>query len=160
MDITDPLNLRVTGEFVVNMLSVTNYLAGNAQRDLKISGAAWISNDRLLVTMGGDLAPAKLVLVDLTAATDVKDLPSAAAVPLVLENVNTDLLALGITPAATRVILDLGVDFPEIKDRKLEGLTILNANEISISNDNDFGIGGVSYAPSKVYNIRLAEPLR
>ncbi|MDB6031590.1 MAG: Alkaline phosphatase [Verrucomicrobiales bacterium] len=160
MDITDPLNLRVTGEFVVNMLSVTNYPAGNAQRDLKISGAAWVSNDRLLVTMGGDLAPAKLVLVDLTAATDVKDLPSAAAVPLVLENVNTDLLALGITSAATRVILDLGVDFPEIKDRKLEGLTILNANEISISNDNDFGIGGVSYAPSKVYNIRLAEPLR
>jgi hypothetical protein len=74
--------------------------------------------------------------------------------------VNTDLSALGITPATTRVVLDLGLDFPQITEPKLEGLSILNANEISISSDNDFGIGSVPNAPTKVYTIRLSEPLR
>jgi hypothetical protein len=160
MDITDPLNLQVTGEFVLYMLPVSDYPVGNSQRDLKISGAAWVSTDKLLVSMGGELAPPKFVVVDLTGATDVKDLASATAVPLVLENVNTDLSALGITPATTRVVLDLGLDFPQITEPKLEGLSILNANEISISSDNDFGIGSVPNAPTKVYTIRLSEPLR
>ena len=159
MDISNPLNLQVTGMFVVQMLPVSDFPAGNSQRDLKISGAAWVAQDKLLVTEGGDAAPVKLVLVDLTAATDVKDFTSAATVPLVLENVNTDLLALGITPAETTMVLDLGVEFPQITSRKLEGLSILNANELSISNDNDFGIG-VDVNPSKVYTIRLSEKLR
>jgi phytase-like protein len=160
LDISDPLNLQVTGEFVFLMLPVSDYPAGNAQRDLKISAAAWVSKDKLLVEEHTDLAPAKLVLVDLAGATDVKDFASAAAVPLVLEDVNADLAALGITPAATKVVLDLGAELPEITERKLEGMTILNDNEISISNDNDFGIGADPNEASKVYTIRLSEHLR
>jgi alkaline phosphatase len=160
MDISDPLNLQVTGEFVLLMQPVSDYPTGNHQRDLKVSGAAWVAEDKLLIEEHTDVAAAKLVLVDLSGATDVKDFASAAAVPLVLENVNTDLSALGITPAATSVILDLGQDLPEITERKLEGMTILNANEISISNDNDFGIGANPNEVSKVYTIRLNTPLR
>ena len=160
LDISDPLNLQVTGEFVLLMLPVSDYPAGNAQRDLKISAAAWVAKDKLLVEEHTDAAPAKLVLVDLTGATDVKDFASAAAVPLVLEDVNANLATLGITPAATKVVLDLGAEFPEITERKLEGMTILNDNKISISNDNDFGVGANPNEVSKVYTIRLSEPLR
>jgi hypothetical protein len=158
MDISDPLNLRVTGEFVLYMLPVSSYPPGNSQRDLKISAAARGSTDKLLVSMGGELAPPKFVVVDLAGATDVKDLASASG--LVLEDVNTDLSSLGITPASTQVVLDLGLEFPQITEPKLEGLSILNANEISISSDNDFGIGSVPNALTKVYTIRLSEPLR
>ena len=113
-----------------------------------------------MITQGGDAAPAKLVLVNLAQATDVKNFALAASVPLVLEDVNADFVALGITPASTKVVLDLGAEFPEITDRKLEGLTILDDDEIAISNDNDFGIGAVPNATSKVYTIRLGEKLR
>jgi len=160
MDISNPLNLQVTGEFVFLMLPAADFPAGNNQRDLKISGAAWVAEDKLLIEEHTDVAAAKLLLLDLAGATDVKDFASAAAVPLVLENVATDLAALGITPAATSVILDLGMDLPEITERKLEGMTILNANEISISNDNDFGIGANPNSVSTVWTIRLSAPLR
>jgi alkaline phosphatase len=159
LDISDPLNLQVTGEFVLLMQPVSEYPAGNSQRDLKISAAAWVAQDKLLIEEHTDVAAAKLVLVDLSGATDVKDLASAAAVPLVLEKLNTDLSALGITPAATSVILDIA-DFPEITERKLEGMTILNPNEIAISNDNDFGIGANPNSVSTVWTIRLSSPLR
>lgn len=159
LDVTQPLELRVTGEFVLLMLPASGF-PGSSQRDLKISGAAWVAKDKLLVMEGSDLSPAKLVLVDLTTATDVKDFASAATVPLVLENVATDLSALGITPAATTLVADFGQELPQITERKLEGLTILNDNEISISNDNDFGIGANPNSISTVYTIRLGTHLR
>jgi hypothetical protein len=73
--------------------------------------------------------------------------------------VSTDFSALGITPVETAVVLDIA-EFPEITARKLEGLSILNDQEISISNDNDFGIGAEPNASSKVYTFRLGAKLR
>jgi hypothetical protein len=160
MDISDPLNLQVTGEFVMLNEPLAGFPAGTVPKDMKISAAAWVSQDKLLITEWGDkLGGAKLVLVDLTRATDVKDFASAAAVPLVLENVTTDLAALGITPAMTTVVLDAIRELPTITDFKFEGLTILNANEVAISIDNDFGIGQTPNAETKLYNIRLSAPL-
>src|SRR5437867_3519675 len=158
LDISNPLNLQVSGEFVLLMQPVSDFPAGNSQRDLKISAAAWVAQDKLLIEEHTDVAAAKVVLVDLATATDVKDLASAAAVPLVLENVNTDLAALGIIPAATRVVLDIA-DLPEITERKLEGMALLNPSEILISNDNDFGIGANPNSVSTVWTIRLPVPL-
>lgn len=167
MDVSDPLNMEVTGEFVHFLRPVTEYPAGNFPRDLKVSAAAWVSEDRLLIlertdklgATGVNLGGAKLVLVDLTQATDVTGLPSAG-LPLVLENVNTDLASLGITPATSKVILDINQELPDITDFKLEGLAILNNNQVSMSNDNDFGIGDSPGRSSKVYTIRLGQPLR
>ena len=81
MDISDPLNMQVTGQFVYSMQPAGEYPRGNFPRDLKISAAVWVSEDRLLIlertdklgTGGINLGGAKLILVDLTAATDVKD---------------------------------------------------------------------------------------
>ena len=45
---------------------------------------------------------------------------------------------------------------------KLEGLSILNANDVAISNDNDFGIGEVLGTPSRLTILLLSDrlPLR
>jgi len=167
MDISDPLNLQVTGEFVHFLRPPTEYPAGNFARDLKVSAADWVSEDRILILErtdklgagGTNLGGAKLVLVDLTLATDVTGLPSAG-LPLVLENVNTDLASLGITPATSLVVLDVNQELPTITDFKLEGLSIQNDNQVSMSNDNDFGIGDSPGRSSKVWEIRLNQSLR
>ncbi len=80
--------------------------------------------------------------------------------PLVYENVTTDFSTLGIALAPTVVVADLLNDIPEILERKLEGMTILNPMEIVISSDNDFGIGDVPGATTRAYTIRLGAPLR
>src|SRR5205807_9616500 len=78
LDISTPLDVRVTGQFVVLTEPVAEFPAGNAPKDLKISAAAWVSSDKLLVSEWGDkTGGAKLVVIDLAGATDVKDLPSA-----------------------------------------------------------------------------------
>jgi len=168
MDISDPLDLQVTGQFVVLMSSLDAYPAGNFPRDLKISAASWVSEDRLLFLERTDkLGPggvnwggAKLILVDLTEATDVTGLPAVVAEPLILEKVTTVLSDLGIAPATSRVVLDVNRELPSITDYKLEGLSILNANTVSLSNDNDFGIGDSPNRASKVYTILLSQTLR
>lgn len=171
MDISDPLDMKVTGQFVSYLRPLAEYPAGNFARDLKISAAAWVSEDRLLILERTDklgpapdfanLGGAKLILLDLTAATDVTGHPDAG-LPLVLEKVTTDLSALVpvITPATTQVVLDVNLELPTITDFKLEGLSILNANTVSISNDNDFGIGEAPGRASKVWKILLRQPLR
>ena len=164
MDISDPLDLQVTGQFVVYMSPVSTY-PGNAARDMKISATAWVSPDRLLFLERSDKpgsGGAKLILVDLTAATDITTHPDAPTVPLVLEKVTTNLSLLvpPIVPATSQVILDVNLELPSITDFKLEGLSILNANTVSISNDNDFGIGDAPGRSSKVWEIRLSTQLR
>ena len=48
---------------------------------------------------------------------------------------------------------------PEVDDFKLEGLAILNRNDVALTNDNDFGIGVPAEASSRMWIIRLREPL-
>lgn len=163
LDLSNPLAIQATGEFLFKMLPPSAFPAGNAARDLKISAAAWVSPDRLLITEGTDKTGAgghKVVLLDLTAATDVLGLADAAAVPLVYERVTTDFNALGIALGTSTVVADLIQDLPQIQERKLEGLTILNANEVVISSDNDFGIGDVLGAQTQIYTVRLKFPVR
>lgn len=162
LNISNPLALQISGEFLFKMLAATDF-PGNAARDLKISAAAWVSPERLLITEGTDSIGAgghKVVLLDLTAATDVFGLADASTLPLVYEKVTTDFAALGITLGNSEVVADLINEVPEIIERKLEGMTILNANEIEISSDNDFGIGDVLGAQTKLYTVRLKKPIR
>jgi len=158
LDITDPLDAHVTGQFLVRMSPATNYPAGNRQQDLKVSSAAWVAQNKLLLIERSDevnIGGAKLVLVDLTGATDVSSLPEAQT--LALENASLDLATLNVTPASSTVVYE-NTETPEITDFKLEGLSILNRNDVAISNDNDFGIAD-NPQQSKVWVIRLAEQL-
>ena len=164
MDISDPLDLQVTGQFVLYMSPVSTYPLGNAARDMKISATSWVSPDRLLFLERTDktgLGGAKLILVDLTNATDVTGRADAGT-PLIYEKVTTDLSLLDppVIPATSQVVLDVNAELPSITDFKLEGLSILNANTVSISNDNDFGIGDAPGRSSKIWEILLSQPLR
>jgi hypothetical protein len=77
---------------------------------------------------------------------------------LALEDANLDLSTLGITAATSAVVYE-NAETPELTDFKLEGLSILNANDVAISNDNDFGIGDVPGAQSRLWVIRLRDQL-
>ena len=163
MDITDPLNLQVTGQFIVKMSPVATYPAGNTQRALKISAVTWVNENKFLflersdeLLAGVNIGGAKLILVDISSATDIHGTPLAAG--LTPENVNTDFAALGVTPATSTVVFS-NEQTPEITDFKLEGLAILNANQVAISNDNDFGIGDFPGAISRMWVIRLEDNL-
>jgi len=163
MDISDPLNMQVTGQFIVKMSPVSTYPAGNTQRALKFSAITWVNENKFLLLErsdellnGANIGGAKLVLVDITSATDIHG--TAVAATLTPEAVTTDLAALGITPATSTVVFS-NEQTPEITDFKLEGLAILNANQVAISNDNDFGVGDFPGATSKVWVIRLEDNL-
>jgi hypothetical protein len=160
LDVRNPLDIKVTGHFIVLMSPAADYPAGNTPDVLKVSAAAWVSHDKLLLIERTDEAGkggAKLILVDSRNATDISTMPVADT--LDLENVNTDLAALGITPAVSSVALDFNVEIPEITDYKLEGLSILNANQVAISNDSDFGVTLNPEANSKMWIIRLKDQL-
>lgn len=160
LDVRNPLDIKVTGHFIVLMSPAPDYPAGNTPDVLKVSAAAWVSPDKLLLIERTDEAGkggAKLILVDCKNATEISAMPEADS--LILENVNTDLAALGITPAVSSVALDFNVELPEITDFKLEGLSILNANQVAISNDSDFGVTLNPEANSKMWIIRLKDQL-
>ena len=42
---------------------------------------------------------------------------------------------------------------------KIEGMTILNANQVALTNDNDFGVVGVPDAPTNLWILQLKNQL-
>jgi hypothetical protein len=159
MDISDPLNLTVTAQYVFLLSPVSTFPTGNRPQDLKLSSGAWVSEKKLLLLERSDepnIGAAKLILADFTNATDISGLPIAQT--LALEDSSLDLASVGITPAETTVVYR-NEETPEITDFKLEGLSILNRNEVAITNDNDFGVGVAVPLSSKLWVIRLAQQL-
>jgi alkaline phosphatase len=158
LELSDPLNVQVTGQFLVRMSPAATYPTGNRAQDLKVSSAAWVNASQLLLLERSDevgIGGAKLILVDLAGATDVSGMPEAQT--LALENSSLDLSTLNITSATSTVVYE-NEETPEITDFKLEGLSILNPNDVAISNDNDFGISD-NPQPSKAWVIRLRDQL-
>jgi hypothetical protein len=156
LDIADPMNLQVTGQFVVLTSPASDYPKGNRPQDLKVSAAAWVSESKLLLLERSDepqMGGAKLILIDLADATDVSTLDLVQS--LALEDSNLNLATVGIKPAVTSVVYS-NEETPEITDFKLEGLSILNRNQVALSNDNDFGDTGL---PSTVWILRLRDSL-
>jgi alkaline phosphatase len=94
---------------------------------------------------------------DFAGATDILADPRAAA--LTFEDAATDLSALGVKPARTRLVFSTA-QAKEINSLKLEGLTVTGPDELALSNDNDFGIGdNKNGEPSRVWLIKLNRPL-
>lgn len=163
LDTSDPDQIHVTGQFILQMSLASTYPAGTRQRDLKISAAAWVNDNKLLLLErtdellnGTNNGGAKLLLVDLSAATDINSMPLAGT--LAPEDVAADFAALGITPATATVVF-ANEEIPTLRDFKLEGLSILNSHTVAISNDNDFGIGDFPGAISRLWVIRLGAKL-
>lgn len=162
MDVSDPLNLQVTGEFALEMSPSGDYPTGTAQRDLKISAGAWVSQDVLLLLELNDAAGVggvRLILAYLRGASNFLGQPAADT--LDLEDVNKGPASFGLTPVATKVVYQqLESDAVRLlPSGKLEGLSIVNASQVAISSDNDFGIGEVPSAPTTLTILRLSEAL-
>lgn len=162
LDVSDPLDLRVTGQFAVYMSAASDYPLGNAQRDLKVSSAAWVAQDVLLLLELNDVVNVggvRLVLVDLRGASNFHGLPVADT--LDIEDVNKGPAFLGLAPASTTVLYQqFETDAVRLlPSGKLEGISLLNANEVAISNDNDFGIGDVPGTASRMVILRLGDQL-
>ncbi|RJF75652.1 esterase-like activity of phytase family protein [Deinococcus cavernae] len=156
LDVADPLNAKVTGEYLTLGSAIADYPAGGKQADLKVSDTAWIAGDKILtLERAGGLV--QLLVDDFSNATNV--LTHAEEGKLIFENTATDLSALGIKTSTRKLVFkstDAG-----IVDDKLEGLAILTPATIALTNDNDFGIGdNKTNAPSKIWFVQLGQSLK
>ncbi len=109
----------------------------------KIGDAVVMPDGTFLVLERDDATGAaarKLVYyIDIDAATNFLgyDLPLGVELQS-----DAGLAALGITPAAKTLVVDLGAIGYDTVD-KPEGLALIDENTLAVINDNDFGTGGV-----------------
>jgi phytase-like protein len=156
LDVSRPLDATVVGEYLALASLARDYSPKQEQEKVYWSDAEWIGPDRLLVLERGK-GEGKVLLVDLSRATNILGRQDAAG--LGLEDVKTDLPALGIQTATSQVLCSTR-KFRQIDSDKLEGLTVLSPTEIAITSDNDFGIGdNKTGEPSKLWIVRLGHPL-
>ena len=157
LDLTNPLDARVIGEFLLHTSPAKDYSAKQKQAKIYFSDAAWIAPDKLLLAERGKYM-VRLITVDFSHATDI--LKHKKSGELFFEDTSTDLTAEKIQPAQTTEIFSTR-EVPEITSDKIEGVAILSPTEIALANDNDFGIGeNESGEPSRIWIVRLATPLR
>jgi hypothetical protein len=159
---------RVTKEYVYRFDEATEFdPRPKMNRDeMKLSAVAYLNPTTLLILERTDWV-AKLYSVDLSRATNIlnskwddpKTVPS-------LES-SDDLAKLDIRPLPKSLVLDLGrfKDMPE----KMEGIAVIDAKTIAITNDNDFDSDESKYDDegnnvgkgkrSQIFVISLDKPL-
>lgn len=153
LDVTDPLHARVTGMFLLPATPAIQLRDTKKQNQVKLNDAEWLGPRKLLVLEQGK-ANALLLIVDLNDATNLLGSPEADA--LTFENVQSNLATRNVQVAKVSTLLDLAT-IPAIHSSKLEGLAILEPDEIALANDNDFGIGeNSSGESSQVWVVRFA----
>lgn len=155
LDLSDPLNARVTGQFLMPLSRAKDYSAKQKQTGLKLNDAEWLGPDKLLVLeQAGETA--RLLVADFRVATDIQNNPTVNTTAF--EASGNDLTKLPVTPATVQVWATL----PKLSQEptKLEGLAVLSPTEVAVANDNDFGLGeGAAPVPSAVWILRLTRPL-
>lgn len=95
--------------------------------------------------------------IDLTNATDISDPANSAGGKLFggrtveeLKDAAT-LQTNGIVPVTKSLVLDLATELPAVYPHdKAEGLALLSPTLLAVSNDDDFGIGGVGTYAAKI----------
>ncbi|HEV7379336.1 MAG TPA: esterase-like activity of phytase family protein, partial [Dyadobacter sp.] len=120
----------------------------------------------------------KIYKIDISAATDISDPANGANGKLYggltveqLKNAAT-LQLNGITPVTKTLAADLMTDISTLYGHdKAEGLAVIDANTIAVSNDDDFGVSGTGTYASKIipatnavdkntiYFVKLKQPL-
>lgn len=192
----NPSSAAISGSLVTRILTFDIatgatkqyvYLIDNAKLQA-ISEITAITNTTFLVLeRDGEYASAsnkstvvkKIYKIDLATATDISDATDAVAGKLyngkTIEELKTaaDLQANGITPVTKTLVVDLANDLTTIYPHdKAEGIAVINATTIAISNDDDFGITGTGTYSAKIlpstnaidrnriYFIKLSKPLK
>ncbi len=157
LDVSEPADIKVTGMFLVLQSAKSAYPETNKQKDLKYSDAIAIDQNKLLF-LERATKKVKLIVADLSNATNVLNHAEVNSLLFEIESENLDKLA--IKPAEVREVFDSRDVFLTVESDKLEGLSLLTPSVVAISNDNDFGIGdNTTDYPSKVWVIRLGKNL-
>ncbi|MGC3959987.1 MAG: esterase-like activity of phytase family protein [Verrucomicrobiota bacterium] len=155
LDLSDPLNARVTGHFLLPLSRATDYSDKLKQPAVKLNDAEWLAPDKLLVLeQAGEVA--RLLVADFSDAGDLKNAPlENSTVP---EAAGDDFTKLPVKPAVVEVWATISGLTKE--PTKLEGLAVISPTQIALANDNDFGLGeGAAPPPSSVWLLRLSRPL-
>jgi len=181
LNITDPINATVTGHFVVLQSAVgdyakniAGYVVSNKQTDMKYSAAQWLGTDRILLMERAN-GKAKLMEVDMSKATNLmgkiyentlQPEETVTTSPYML----TGLATLGIVPASAREVFstdELEALVQQTADKtgttptyeiKLEGMALIDDQNLYLANDNDFGIADPALA-SKIWKVTLRNKL-
>jgi hypothetical protein len=156
---------KATAEYIYRFDAAKEFdPAHSAPDEMKVSSLAFINPETLLVLERTDWV-AKLYLVDLGKATNTLggQWDDLAASPS-LESLK-DLADAGVKPLPKMLLADLKEmdGIPE----KIEGVTVVDANTIAISNDNDNDVGDFDAdgnnvgkgVKSKILSINLNRPL-
>jgi hypothetical protein len=113
-------------------------LEDSDQSEVKLSGLIWLDESTLLVLERTDEV-ARLYRVDLNGATDIlgSEWDDPATSPS-LESLD-DPAAAGVQPLPKTLAVDLAA-IPDLPD-KIEGVAMVDADTIAVSNDIDFAVG-------------------
>ena len=157
LDVTNPLDMKVTGMFLVLQSSMSEYPATSKQADLKFSDAVMLSSTKMLL-LERAAKKVKLIVADLKHATNILDLTISSS--LEPEEKSESLNTLNIEPAETSVVFNSVDVFFQLDTDKLEGLAVLTPSVVALSNDNDFALGeNTTNYPSRVWYIQLGTEL-
>jgi hypothetical protein len=157
LDCENPLDIKVTGIFLVLQSSMSDYPSTSKQADLKYSDAVMLSSTKILL-LERAAKKVKLIVADLKNATNILDLPISSS--LEPEEKSDSLNTLNIEPAETSVVFNSVDVFFQLDTDKLEGLAVLTSSVVALSNDNDFALGeNTSNYPSRVWYIQLGKEL-
>lgn len=157
LDVSEPADIKVTGMFLVLQSAKSAYPETDKQKGLKYSDAIAIDQNKLLL-LERATKKVKLIVADLSNASNVLNHAEANSLLFEIESENLDKLA--IKPAEVREVFDSRDVFFKVESDKLEGLSLLTPSVVAISNDNDFGIGdNTNEYPTKVWLIRLGKSL-
>jgi len=156
LDFSNPLDMKVTGMFLVLQSSMSEYPSTAKQADLKFSDAVMLSSTKMLL-LERAAKKVKLIVADLKHATNILDLPISSSLE---PEESESLSALNIEPAETSVAFNSVDVFFQLDTDKLEGLAVLTPSVVALSNDNDFALGEntINY-PSRVWYIQLGKEL-
>ena len=157
LDVTNPLDMKATGMFLVLQSSMSEYPSTAKQADLKFSDAVMLSSTKMLL-LERAAKKVKLIVADLKHATNILDLPISSA--LEPEEKSESLNTLNIEPAETSVVFNSVDVLFQLDTDKLEGLAVLTPSVVAISNDNDFALGeNTTNYLSRVWYIQLGKEL-
>jgi len=156
LDLTDPLNARVTGHFLMPLGPTSAYGKDQKPAGLKLNDAEWLAPDKLLVLEQGKDA-ARLLVADFSEATNLLGRDDENS--LAFEAAISDSSTLSVKPARTEVLLSTSEMSP-VKSTKLEGLAVISPTEIALANDNDFGLGdNKTGEPSTIWLLQMNRPM-
>jgi alkaline phosphatase len=157
LDFSNPLDMKVTGMFLVLQSGMNEYPSTSKQADLKYSDAVMLSSTKMLL-LERAAKKVKLIVADLKHATNILDLPVSSS--LEPEEKSDSLDAIHIEPAETSVAFNSVDVLFQLDTDKIEGLTVLTPSVVALSNDNDFALGeNTTNYPSRVWYIQLGKEL-